>query len=57
MPIVLKKRTEKSPGIIVFTHNEIIRGITKKSKKIDDLLIDQNRKKKMDFWNSYPGRL
>ena len=49
MPIVLKKRTEKSPGIIVFTHNEIIRGITKKSKKIDDLLIDQNRKKKWIF--------
>jgi glycosyltransferase involved in cell wall biosynthesis len=49
MPIVLKKRTEKSPGIIVFTHNEILRGITKKSKKIDNILIQQNRQKKWIF--------
>lgn len=49
MPIVLKKRTEKSPGIIVFTHNEVLRGITKKSKKIDNILIQQNRQKKWIF--------
>ncbi len=49
MPIVLKTRTEKSPGIIVFTHNEILRGVIKKSKKIEDILIEQNHKKKWIF--------
>ena len=38
MPVVLKNKTKNSPGIIVFTHNEILRGVPKKSLRVDRIL-------------------
>ena len=38
MPIVLKNKTNNSPGIVVFTHNEILRGVPRKSSKVNNLL-------------------
>jgi len=42
MPCLLKQRTDKSPGVIVFTQNEVIWGITHKSKKVRDFLINSS---------------
>ncbi len=49
MVVVLKNKTKNSPGIIVFTHNEILKGVIKKSKKINDLLQASTEKKKWLF--------
>ena len=38
MPVVLKNKTKVSPGIIIFTHNEILRGVPRKSSRVDNLL-------------------
>ncbi len=38
MPILIKNKTKKAPGIVVFTHNEILKGVTRKSSKVDNLL-------------------
>ena len=38
MPVVLKNRTNNSPGIVVFTHNEILNGVPRKSLKVNNLL-------------------
>ena len=38
MPVVLKNKTKNSPGIIIFTHNEILRGVPRKSSRVDKLL-------------------
>ena len=49
MPIVLKTKTKKSPGIIIFTHNEILRGVPRKSKKIEKILVNSYRQKEWIF--------
>lgn len=49
MPIVLKKKTSYSPGIIIFTHNEILRGVPRKSKKVNYLLKKLSQEKKWIF--------
>ena len=38
MPVVLKNKTKNSPGIVVFTHNEILRGVPKKSSRVNSIL-------------------
>ena len=38
MPCLLKKRTEDSPGVIIFTHNEVLNGVVSKSKKLQRFL-------------------
>ena len=38
MPVLLKNKTNNSPGIVVFTHNEILRGVPRKSLKVNNLL-------------------
>jgi glycosyltransferase involved in cell wall biosynthesis len=38
MPCLLKQRTPTSPGIITFTHNEVLYGVAAKSKKVIDFL-------------------
>ena len=38
MPILLKNKTNNSPGIVVFSHNEILRGVPRKSYKVNKLL-------------------
>ena len=38
MPVLLKNKTNNSPGIVVFTHNEILRGAPRKSLKVNNLL-------------------
>ena len=37
------------PGIIIFTHNEILRGVPRKSKKINNLLQKLSQEKKWIF--------
>ncbi len=45
MPCILKQRTAKSPGIIVFTHNEVLWGVTARSSRLNKYLeaTSQNR--------------
>jgi glycosyltransferase involved in cell wall biosynthesis len=38
MPCLLKLPTTNSPGIITFTHNEVLRGVPAKSKKVKEYL-------------------
>lgn len=38
MPCLLKQRTPTSPGIITFTHNEVLYGVAAKSKKVRNFL-------------------
>jgi hypothetical protein len=38
MPSLLKQRTLRSPGIITFTHNEVLNGVPAKSVKVQNLL-------------------
>ena len=49
MAIVLKKKTSISPGIIIFSHNEILRGVIKKSEKIQKILTLYSKKKEWLF--------
>jgi len=49
MPIVLKKRERNCPGVIIFAHNEILRGIVKKSLKVRQILSRENKSKKWIF--------
>lgn len=39
MPCLLKQQTPNSPGIITFTHNEVLRGVPAKSKIVKEYLI------------------
>ena len=57
MPILIKQRTEHSPGIIVFNHNEALTGLPKKSQKIKNLLINLNQSKKWIFGVHMQGHL
>ena len=47
--IVLKKRERNCPGVIIFAHNEILRGIVKKSVKVRQILSRENKSKKWIF--------
>lgn len=38
MPTLIKARTADSPGIITFTHNEVLNGSSRSIKKMDELL-------------------
>ena len=38
MPVVLKNKTKNSPGIAVFTHNEVLRGVPIKSLRANNIL-------------------
>ena len=43
MPYVLKQRTSKSPGIISFTHNELLYGVIAKSSRIKKYLSETSK--------------
>ncbi len=38
MPCILKQRTDRSPGVITFTHNEALRGLPAKSALVKEFL-------------------
>ena len=45
MSCIIKQRTSKSPGIIIFTHGEVLHGAIHKSDKIKKCLIENTRDK------------
>ena len=49
MPCLLKKPSLTTPGIITFTHNEVLRGLPKKSKKVKQFLINSKKNNKWIF--------
>jgi len=49
MPVLLKNKTNDSPGIVVFTHNEILRGVPRKSSKVKNLLTKANENNEWIF--------
>ena len=49
MPCLLKKPSLTSPGIITFTHNEVLRGLPKKSRKVKQFLVNSKKNKKWIF--------
>lgn len=49
MPTLLKKKTSNSPGIISFTHNEALWGVSAKYPKIRNLLIEKSAKNEWIF--------
>jgi len=44
MPCILKQKTKHSPGVITFTHNEILRGVVFKHKRVRDYLKSTSEK-------------
>ncbi len=49
MPCLLKKPSLTTPGIITFTHNEVLRGLPKKSKKVKQFLMNSKKHNKWIF--------
>ena len=49
MPCILKKSSKNSPGIITFTHNEVLRGLPARSKKIREFLTKMSKENKWIF--------
>lgn len=45
MSCIIKQRTPKSPGVIVFTHAEVLHGITRSSHKVKNYLMENTRNK------------
>lgn len=43
MPCILKQQTASSPGVITFTHNEVLRGVPKKSRRVREYLCEASR--------------
>lgn len=49
MPCILKERTVRSPGVITFTNNEVVRGVAANSEKVKKFLTDSVRDKSWMF--------
>jgi hypothetical protein len=49
MPCILKARTENSPGIITFTHNEVLFGVIARSPKVRKFLSEASASKTWIF--------
>jgi hypothetical protein len=43
MPCLLKERTSTSPGIMTFTHNEVLWGVVAQSPRVKRFLVDSTR--------------
>lgn len=57
MPTLLKERTINSPGIITFTHNEVLNGTSRSIKKMDELLLKKHREENWIFGVHVQGDL
>src|SRR5689334_22999603 len=57
MPCLLKERTETSPGIVSFTHNEALWGPAAHSRRVRAFLEDEARKKHWLFGVHVQGDL
>ena len=57
MPVIIKNRTEKSPGIIVFTHGEALWGVVAKSSKVKNFVTELSRQKKWIFGIHIQGNI
>ncbi len=49
MPCLLKQRTKRSPGVITFTHSEVLNGVVAKSQKIRQCLDQASAEKNWLF--------
>lgn len=49
MPCILKQQTITSPGIITFTHNEVLWGLPHNSQRVQDFLLESHRSGKWIF--------